>query len=307
MLPLDTLTRIEQLVNADNIRSAISDALRNPTLERGETPTVVLPDGTIIDCEPYAPHRARPRGQFSTHSIGAFAAFLGETGIRVPVCIDVSDLTAKAFIDHGQLSAVVEGSAAQRHCKLTAILRAKATAPWVALRNVAAPPSEKAQRKPARFGQQELAEFLVDWRTYCRGAWHLDDVPADAMNPPLTTSGAISAIRSVKVKAEGERTDTVSALAREAAAKESLRIEGDATASFPSIFRFVLSPFIGFRYREIDVRLNVYVQKGEPPEFSLSIIGYDALVEDLGDEFAALIREAIPANRADILLGHYVP
>lgn len=305
MLPLETLNRIQELVNADTLRNSIAIAIAETP--SGTQPTVVLPSGKVIECEDFGANRTRPRGQFSTHSIGAFAGFLGDTGMRAPVCIDVNDLTAVAIIDHGTLAEVVDGRTSQGHCKFTASLRAKATAPWVALRKAAAPPSEKSASKPTRFDQQALAEWLVDWRTHCFGAFHLDEAPADGATPPLTTPQAIAAIRSVKVKSEGERTDEVSALARQAAARESLRIEGDATDSFPTIFRFVLSPFIGFRLRTIDVRLNVYIKKGEAPEFGLSIIGYDALVEDLGDEFVSLIREAIPASRADVLLGNYVP
>ena len=302
----ETLNRIEQLVNADALRNAISTEISDFLGNQSKiTPTVVLPDGKIIDCEPYAPARARPRGAFATHSIGAFAAFLGEQGTKAPVLVDITSLSAVAFLDHGVLARVVSGEDPQGHCKFTAKVQARATAPWIALQIAAAPPTAKVTSKPARFDQQQLAEWLIDWRGYIEGAFDDDVAPDSLAVTPLSLARAAAAIRAIKVKASGERTSVVGGLAREAAAKESLRIEGDAAQAFPTAFRFVMAPYIGFRVRTIDVRLNTYIEDDKPPTFSLSIIGYDALVEDLANEFADLIREAVPQDRADILLGTF--
>lgn len=299
----ETLKRIEELVAGPGLEGAIARTLDNAKI--GTTPALVLPDGKIVDCEPYAPVRARPRGAFATHSIGAFARFIGEHGEKAPVLVDITSLSAVAILDHGALDSVVQGNAPQGHCKFSAKVQARATAPWIALQIAAAPPTAKVTSKPARFDQQQLAEWLIDWRGYIEGAFDDDVVPDSLAVTPLSLARATAAIRALKVKANGERTSVVGGLAREAAAKESLRIEGDASQAFPTAFRFLLAPYVGFRSRTVDVRLNTYIEDDAPPTFSLSIIGYDALVEDLANEFADLIREAVPQDRADILLGTF--
>jgi uncharacterized protein YfdQ (DUF2303 family) len=207
-------------------------------------------------------------------------------------------MTATAIIDHGELSSVVAGELRQGHCTFKAHIALRKSAAWEAVTKVAGP----AAQKPHRFDQQALAEWLVDQSHVIMGAF--TGTVDGSESPTLPTKTAISRILSVKVKAEGERTDTVSPLAREAAARESLRIESE-DAAFPTGFALYLPPYIGLQSRTIYLRLNIYVQKSESPAFSLAIVGYDHLVEQLGIEFDEALRAAIKPGRADILIGNY--
>lgn len=227
---------------------------------------VALPsDYEVHDLEEHRDGRRRARGKMLTSSLTDFARYAKNHNEAGEVFVDANAMAAVAVLNLGG------GEFSAGHADNTATLALRKTAAYVALQAIA---------NGGGFSQQKVAEFLEDWPAEIQCFNDQGEVPQPR---------AIAAVRQITIEGLRKVESTEKQLAASKSAFES--IQASSVEPLPTRIYFTCIPYLGLTTRLFVLRLGV--QTGDKPAITLRIVNAELHQEQMGDELAALVRDAI--------------
>lgn len=267
---------IEQLaVGQSQAIASAEDATKRALLGNG---LVHLPsDYTRHDVEAFMPERRRMRGTMKTSVIEHFAAYAkkhAEPGASV--FIDPETMQASAVLNLGTKEA-------PGHCDHRAVLVAKQTAPFKAMKKIA---------NGMPLTQQAVAEFCEDWSKFLE--FYKDGALVDE------NKHAIAAIRRITI--EGLRKVEASEQSLSATRSTFESVTASSQDPLPTELVFGCSPYHGIKERDFSIRLAVIT--GDKPMLTLRLVNMEMHEEQIAEELAERIASQFDDAWADrVLLG----
>ncbi len=251
-LSREALGRIEELVAA------------GLKIEGTWTQPVALPAGvTIHDLEQYQKYRYQFRGSMKTECIKDFIEYCN--GQNTGSCfINREDMRANAIFDVGTLDK-------PGHCKHTSFLELQPTAAFMAMK----------RKFDKRISQQDLAEFIEDWREIVQ----LSDESVES----IPISAGIAAIRKVTIKTTSDSEHKVGSFSESASSMDQLDASSGEN-NLPSYLDFTCESHHGLKERGFTMRISLIIT-GDRPEFILRPIKFDVTMEKASDEFRDIIKK----------------
>lgn len=273
MLDQEAIAAIQNSIGIDQARAAVSLAM-------GTDGVVALPnDFAKHDLEQFMPTRRRMRGQFKTSVIADYATYVAahkEEGASVFVSADDGrDLSALAILDLGT-------PAAPGHCDNRAKLSLRMTATYSAL---------LSHTTNGAISQVRAVEFLEDWA---------DNIECFKDAEKLTTAKAIASFRRITVDSYRKQETVEKSHSASKSAFEQVSVNEYDT--LPTHIYFTCVPFHELRARTFVLRVGVQVG-GDKPTISLRTVNAELHVEEMSQEFAGLVREALKG--VPVGVGHY--
>lgn len=241
-------------------------------------------DYALHDLERFDDERRRFRGTLTTNSLNDFAEYAkrrAETGsAKVPVFIDAEKRSAQAFFNLGN-------ELSPGHADDIALLTLPPTAAFAALLAI----------EGKRLTQADLIDWIEDWREQMAPRLQ------DGAEEPSSIAKAIAAIRTITVKATSEtESDTRDFGARRTAMDD---VEARSRGVLPAGFTFQCAPCAGLSLITAQLRLAV-ITAGDKPTLSLRVIGREALLEGVAQDFKAVLDGKL-GGVAEITIGTFKP
>ena len=273
MFDQDAIKQLQESTGIDQARAAVLSAFAT-------TGAVALPDDfTVRDLESFMPTRRRMRGMFKTSVIADFANYVQahkEVGASVFVSADeISDMSAWAILNMGTPTA-------PGHADNRAKLGLRMTAAFVALRG---------HTNNGCISQLKAIEFLEDWSEF---------VECFKDTEKLSTPKAIAAFRRITIDSYRKQETEEKSHAASKSAFESVQV--NAFDALPTHIYFNCVPFQELSKRTFVLRVGVQVG-GDKPTISLRIVNQEVHVEDMSQEFAGLVRDAL--KDVPVGVGYY--
>lgn len=269
---IDALSRA-QAIQAAN--SAVLLAMNNPAAGG----MLALPnDWTTHDFEKLLDCRRRARGQMSTRVLQDFASYVSahrEDGASV--FVDPKAMKAFAVLNLGT-------PAKPGHADNLAIYEPQRTAAFASLLQLVQQPRS----------QTVLAEWLEDWGDFvsCRNG-----------ETVIATKHAIAAVRKVTIESVSRTESTQEQLSASRSAFDAVKAaSGDQP--LPSHITFGCMPHEGLQLRGFVVRVSIHTD-GKAPTFGLRIAKFEEHEEQMAEELAQRVRQAVDA--APVFIGAYAP
>lgn len=265
-----------QFISEQAVNAAVPHRL--PT----DVPVAVI-GGDIVSLEKFGNKPTRHRASYSTNSLPHYFAYC-EDAIKGHdrsggVFVNADDMTAVAIFDIGDANR-------PSYCEDTAKLVLKQTAEMAALCSV----HEK------RLSQKAAIDWIIDWTD--------NIIFIDANGDHLPTPRALNALRSITIKVEGETHNEVRDTGRTMSALE--QAEAQSKETLPAGLRFLISPYLGLDNRTINVRITINTEESKPT-VTFRIVGYEKLVQELGEELVIKIGTELEAKGFTVFAGTYTP
>lgn len=237
-------------------------------------PAIIL-NGQVQPIEYLMAGRARFRGTFSTSVLQEYVAYLtahpGGHGF-----IDPEGVTATTFLNLGTEST-------PGHADWRAVLALKPTAAYAALLKV----------EGQQLDQRSMAEWIEDWA---------DLIGGELEEQAVRVADIVAAVREVTISASRESTTVERDLGASRSAME--QIEARGKKGLPSVITFETTPYVGFSPRTFRLRLSVITS--DKPKLVLRVIGKEAELEDIANEFKTRLTAGI-GDSATMILGKFQP
>ena len=249
-------------------------ALQTPTM-----PALALHrDFSIKSLEEYLPTRTSLRGSFNTTNIENYIKFIKTKKQSGATCfVDSVQMTANTILDIGTQESPL-------HCNNTARLSLNQTAAFLAL----------LQFEGTHHLQKRTAEWLEEWHE------HLSFLSSENEDMPL--SSAVAAIRKMKITHQSEMESSVEQTSESRSAMENL--DADANKTLPSTAIFTCTPYLGLDEREFILKLSVLTGDSKP-KLVFKILQYESILEEITEEFANIIEDALKAEKIETYIGTY--
>lgn len=260
---METLTTTSLL---DHIQDNITRLEFNKTAFTAKLDVAALPEDTkVLQLEQFKPLRNRFRGMFATVSVEDFVNYTSAKADHGAECfVDPEAMTAAAVLNLGDIGA-------PGHADNRAKMTLKTTAAFDALKKL-----DGSLRT-----QQQLAEWLEDWRDNVQGL--------TSEGVELTATKVIAAIRRITIKAAGTVDHTEGQLSTSRSALEQVEASSN-NEPLPSFIQFTCIPYQDLAERSFTLRLSLRADD-EKPVLSLRIIRPEQHEEEMAEEFAALLQE----------------
>lgn len=273
MFDKEAVKQLQESTGIDQARAAVLSAFAT-------TGAIALPeDFNVRDLENFMPTRRRMRGLFKTNVIGDFAAYVQshkEDGASVFVSADeLRDMSAWGILNMG--TPVAPGHADNR-AKLT-------------LRMTAAFSALSAHTSNGCISQAKAAEFLEDWA---------DCIECFKDTEKVAVPKAISAFRRVTIEAMRKQETSEQSLSASRSAFES--VQATSVDPLPTHIYFNCIPFHELSKRNFVLRVGVQTG-GDKPAISLRIVNQELHLEEMAQEFAGLVRDALKG--VPVGVGYY--
>lgn len=232
----------------------------------------------LHDLEPYLPQRRRARGKMTTAYVQPFADYTRSyAGPGAVVFVNAEEMAATAVLDLGTIEK-------PGHADNRAVLAPSKTAAHDALRRINGQPKS----------QQTLAEFIEDW-----GALALMTFANEQGD--ITHSQALAAIRRITIESARKVDNEEKALSASRTAFES--VAATSADPIPTLITFTCKPYADLQPRTFAIRLSILTNDSKP-QLVLRIQNLETHVEQMGQELAALVHDAIQ-GAMPVLLGSY--
>lgn len=247
------------------------------------TPTIILRgDERLENIEHLSEYRTRFRGTYETTQIGEFSGYLGRHA-NGTAFVDPESMACTAIIDIGSTES-------PGHCQHVARLKLRQTALF----------AELCRLNGQRLTQQQMAEFLEDWRDSLTARRAIDATTYDAQG----IADAIASVRKITIKSKSAATTATGDFQASRSALEE--VEATSEKPLPAFIVAHCEPYIGMSSRAIAARLSVIFVDDKPPALQLRIVGRERLTEELATEFAELVRDKVPKSTT-VLVGTFSP
>ena len=257
--PLDTMKHIESqaLTISDNFNDQAT-----------YFPTRVLPkDMGLHSLEEHMEFRNHYRAKMLTNSVPDFVNYF-TTNNGENCFIDAEEMRAKTIFDIGTIEE-------PKHCKHVAYLELKKTAAFKEL--------EKANGN--HFSQKDMAEWIEEWNDLISAS---EDVKGEE---DIALSKAIAAIRRVTIEEITKSDHGQSNFKSDRSTLESIEAKSDE--ALPSFFHFTCTPYEGLKENTFTLRMSILKSHGSPG-FVLRVLRYEAIEEELANEFKDLLVKELP-------------
>lgn len=267
---------IQALSKADAINAAVN-AL-DSAINGGDGAAALPEDFRIHDFEGYMPTRRRARGVMTTEALGDFATYTAahaEAGATV--FVDQNAMRATAVLNLG----TPEKPGHADNC-------ARYAPPYLAAYGA------MLQLNGRPLSQQDAAEFLEDWPGYW-SAIH----DGEAMSNP---GAVIAAVRNITIEALRKAESSVGQLSASNSLIDQIKATSGAN-KLPTHIYFKCVPYIGFNDRMFVLRLSIHTGE-KAPSLKLRIVNREQHLEELGQELAEKVRQAI-GDTLPVHLGAY--
>lgn len=263
-----------ELIQQTALAAAAANRLTTPV------PAIILntKDGQEVESlEHLQEGRSRFRGVFSTPSFDDFTRYVDFNNPgTTPVFVDVERMSARAFFNLGDTED-------PGHADFVANLSLKPTAAFSAL----------SKLDGTRLKQKDLAEFLEDWN---------DFISADYTGGDGSLNRAITAIRKLTIKKQGESVHGITATSASRSEMEQIEAQSD---ELPLGFTWVCEPYVGLKQRTFRLALSV-ITTGEVPLIVLRWQRREAVIEEIAKEFRDTLSTAL-GGVADVTVGTFNP
>jgi len=261
-----TSTSILEYIQDNGTRLAFNFAAAEQNLDVAALPN----DTKVLDLEQFKPLRNRFRGKFATSSVEDFVNYtVTKADLGAECFVYPDDMTATAVLNLGSINA-------PGHADSLAKMRLKTTAAFDALNKI-----DGASRT-----QQQLAEWLEDWRDSVQG------LTSDEQS--LTASKVIAAIRRITIKACSTSDHTEGQLSATRSSLEQVEASSNSEP-LPSFILFKCTPYQGLAERTFVLRMSLRADE-DKPLLSLRIIRPEQHEEEMAEEFAGLLQEKFGAT-----------
>lgn len=259
---------IKELSQAQAITAA-AEAIADHTV-------VGLPtDFNLHDLEKFESLRRRPRGVMTTSVIADFAAFtLAHKEPGAMVFIDAGELAATGVLNLGTVDT-------PGHADNLAKLATKKTAAFGALLSIV----------NGHQTQTAVAEWMEDWAAHITCVGEAEVIPHAA---------AVSAVRKLTIEALRRVESEEKQLSVQRSAMESVAAKD--TDNLPRTITFDACPHKEAALRTFALRLGIIT--GDKPKLQLRIVAWERHVEEMAQELADLVREALQ-DQVPCLVGGY--
>ena len=225
-----------------------------------------LPNDTkVLELEQFKPRRNRFRGKFATSSVEDFVNYTeAKADLGAECFVYPDDMTATAVLNLGSINA-------PGHADSLAKMKLKTTAAFDAINK-----TDGAARS-----QQQLAEWLEDWRDSVQGLTNDEQA--------LTANQVIAAIRRITIKAGSTSDHTEGQLSATRSSLEQVEASSN-NEPLPSFILFKCTPYQGLAERTFVLRMSLRTVE-DNPLLSLRIIRPEQHEEEMAEEFAGLLQE----------------
>jgi uncharacterized protein YfdQ (DUF2303 family) len=232
----------------------------------------------VLELEKFRPLRGRFRGDFLTRRIDDFVSYtVGKADMGAECFVWPDDMTAKAVLNLGDINK-------PGHADNTATIKLKTTAAFDAIKSM----DGKTRT------QQQLAEWLEDWRDNIQG------LTSDEQG--LSPSKVIAAIRRITIKANSSSDHTEGQLGRTRSAMEQVEASSNSEP-LPSFILFRCEPYTGLTERTFILRLSLRFDE-EKPLLALRIIRPEQHEEEMAEEFATLLQQQF-GDQLPVTIGNF--
>lgn len=272
MLDKETLQALQTSSATVELASVIHSAC-----EKNEP--VGIPDNfRLHSLESHSPERFRARGTMETTDLYSFALYVGDRAQEGgSIFVDPAQMTATAVLNLGTRHK-------PGHADDLAILRARQTAAYQALKQITGQPQS----------QGKMAEFLEDWA---------DLVSCYDDESSIKTSSAIAAVRKLTIEAMRKVESEDQSLSASKSTFES--VSAKSTELIPKLVYFKCVPYMGLAERTFVMRFGIQTG-GDKPSILLRIIKSEEHDQEMAEEFCAKVSERFPVEDGfGILIGTY--
>lgn len=267
------------MMNRDALEYVVGQsAAELDQLAKTDTPVACLPESMAIrSLEKFMFSRSRFRGIFDTTAIHEFAEYNNKEALEGTTCfIDAERMSAETIFDIGT-------TGEPGHCEHRARLKLEKTADYLAILSIV----------NKKLSQQELAEWMEDWRSFlCVKNPGGDDIE---------TKKAIAAIRNITIKASASVSSTTESFSSKKSAME--QIDAKAKDAEPAYLYFTCIPYTGLKARTFEMRLSIIT--GETPRLTLRIVRHEQAVEEMSEELKTLLIEQLKGDQVTTYLGSF--
>lgn len=267
---------IQELSQATAINAAVN-AL-DSAINGGDGAAALPENFHIHDLEGFMPNRRRARGVMTTDALGNFATYTtthAEAGATV--FVDQNAMRATAVLNLGT-------PAEPGHTDNCARYAPPYLAAYAAM----------LQLNGRALSQQDAAEFLEDWPGYW-AAFH----DSEAMSNP---AAVIAAVRNITIEALRKAESSVGQLSASNSLMDQIKASSGAN-KLPTHIYFKCVPYLGFAERTFVLRLSIHTGE-KAPAIKLRIVNREQHLEELGQELAEKVRQAID-DKLPVHLGSY--
>lgn len=248
------------------------------------TPTPALfHGGKLTSIEHLQAGRSRFRGKLATASLPDFAEYTAGRAAAgpKPACfIDADNISARTYFNLGT-------DALPGHADDIAELKLIPTAAFAAICDL----------DGRRLAQRALAEFVEEW------SQHILATTSDGEALPL--SGAVVAIRNVKIKQHSESTSAVGNFGTSRSALDEIEARANGTIELPGALYFRVTPYAGLTEQIAELRLSIITSE-EKPVFAVRWARREQMREDIAQDFKHIVTGALNGT-AGVIVGTFTP
>lgn len=254
--------------------AVVADLTRPDILKFGDNGIAYNGNIELGNIDRFLDARTRKRGTFSTDDLASFSEFVETHGTaqNTEIFIDKTAMKAMAVLNFG------DDNYPMGHCDFCAVLTAKPTKVYEKITDL---------HHYGRVGQKDFAVFLEDWG----GQF----VALDENGEEIAMKKAIAVIRDMKIDELAESTSQVGNFRESRSRLETVAVKSQA-GLLPAYFEIKNTLYETLSEPKIvRLRLSINTANGKP-EFTLSIVGYELLTDELANDFLQAVKDKLDSE-----------
>lgn len=251
--------------------AVIADLARPDVLKFGDNGIAYNGNIELNKIDKFLNARTRQYGTFETSDLPSFADFVEEYGTvgDTSVFIDKDAMKCVAVLNFG------DDKQPMGHCDFRAVLTSVPTKVCQKITDL---------HNYGRVGQKEFAVFLEDWASVI--------VAYEENGQQIPIKRAIAVIRDMKIDEMAESTSQVANFRESRSRLESVAVKSQAGV-LPAYFEIKDRLYQTLTEpKTVKLRLAISTANGKP-EFTLSIVGYELLSDELANDFLNVVEKGL--------------
>lgn len=254
--------------------AVVADLARPDILKFGDNGIAYNGNIELGNIDRFLDARTRKRGTFSTDDLDSFGEFVEVhgTAANTEIFIDKTAMKAMAVLNFG------DDNYPMGHCDFCAVLTAKPTKVYEKITDL---------HHHGRVSQKDFAVFLEDWG----GQF----VALDENGEDIPMKKAIAVIRDMKIDELAESTSQVGNFRESRSRLETVAVKSQA-GLLPAYFEIKNTLYETLSVpKTVRLRLSINTANGKP-EFTLSIVGYELLTDELANDFLQAVKNELDSE-----------
>lgn len=263
---------LEHIAESANIPGLIEQ------VKETSIPLAILPANfEVSNLEQFMPNRTSYRGTMQTNSVPDFFEY----------CKDYSKEGAKCFIDDSMKAETIFDmgtEAAPGHMKHKAYLSLKKMSAYKAL----------LSNVDTKLTQKELSDFIEDLSDFMQ--------IESTVGQPMSNAQAANAVKNVTIEQVKKSNNVVGDF--EESQEDLHSIGAKNKDSLPSFIQFKCTPYFGLPERTFIIRVSILTGY-DKPVFNLRIVKQEQHVEEMAEEFKAIVIEGLESTEVKTFIGSF--